>query len=394
MASRSPCNRCSGRCCPAARPAPPSCKRRPLRQRALPPHGSLPVPRRGAEGVRSMSISLTLPPPDMHKPSWHWIVDRLLGWVVAIVVLLIVGFAACAWAQPRALPGAAIDPVGPTSSTIVLPPQATEVIEAGPIHLPDLEAVPPSRETLQIKQAGTAEVQQSLARLTQQANAPSREGAQAAWQLGLVHLHGAGVPVDPVQAQSWFERAAQSGAAQAQAGLAWCHLQGCTTPRIQTAPARPSRPCVPCHAAAPTTCNGCWPSNKRLSPSPSPAPPATLPPPRTTACYRLRRAKATRRPASSWASARPRSSAMPTLSAGSAVLRGRAPLTSTCSAWATLCSAKRNSPRPTPRVRRPCSTRRSACIAARADRPTTPKPFACTNKPPNSGMRQPSPCWS
>ena len=40
----------------------------------------------------------------------------------------------------------------------------------------------------------------------------------AAWTLGLIYLHGAGVPQDPGQAQQWFERALALGERQALAG--------------------------------------------------------------------------------------------------------------------------------------------------------------------------------
>ncbi len=52
----------------------------------------------------------------------------------------------------------------------------------------------------------------------------------AAWTLGLIYLHGAGVPQDPGQAQQWFERALALGERQALAGLAWCAIEGCGGP--------------------------------------------------------------------------------------------------------------------------------------------------------------------
>ncbi|MBY0411218.1 MAG: hypothetical protein K2Q97_14090, partial [Burkholderiaceae bacterium] len=52
--------------------------------------------------------------------------------------------------------------------------------------------------------------------------------SEAAWLLGLLALHGKAVPVDPVQAQHWFERAHLLGNPLAAAGLAWCHIEGCS----------------------------------------------------------------------------------------------------------------------------------------------------------------------
>ena len=54
-------------------------------------------------------------------------------------------------------------------------------------------------------------------------------GGNAAWTLGLVYLHGAGVPQDLSSAQHWFERAVALGARQALAGLAWCAIEGCAS---------------------------------------------------------------------------------------------------------------------------------------------------------------------
>jgi len=50
---------------------------------------------------------------------------------------------------------------------------------------------------------------------------------EAAWLLGLLALHGKAMPLDPVQAQHWFERAYLLGNPLAAAGLAWCQMDGC-----------------------------------------------------------------------------------------------------------------------------------------------------------------------
>jgi uncharacterized protein len=56
---------------------------------------------------------------------------------------------------------------------------------------------------------------------------PIGSSADAAWLLGLVYAHGAGVAQDLGQAQQWFERAFAGGQALGAAGLAWCALEGC-----------------------------------------------------------------------------------------------------------------------------------------------------------------------
>lgn len=50
---------------------------------------------------------------------------------------------------------------------------------------------------------------------------------EAAWQWGLLQLHGLHTPLQPVQAQQSFERASQLGHPLAAAGLAWCAMDGC-----------------------------------------------------------------------------------------------------------------------------------------------------------------------
>ena len=57
-----------------------------------------------------------------------------------------------------------------------------------------------------------------------------RAQAQAAWVLGLLHLHGIGMAASPADAAGWFERARQLGEPLAVAGLAWCEIDGCLGP--------------------------------------------------------------------------------------------------------------------------------------------------------------------
>ena len=51
--------------------------------------------------------------------------------------------------------------------------------------------------------------------------------ANAAWQLGLITLHGICVSVNTADAALWFERAQKLGEPLAAAGLAWCEIEGC-----------------------------------------------------------------------------------------------------------------------------------------------------------------------
>lgn len=56
---------------------------------------------------------------------------------------------------------------------------------------------------------------------------PVASAADAAWLLGLIYAHGAGVAPDVVQAQLWFERAVARGQSLGAVGLAWCAIEGC-----------------------------------------------------------------------------------------------------------------------------------------------------------------------
>ncbi len=79
------------------------------------------------------------------------------------------------------------------------------------------------------------QTQIELNQLQAQANGPTSSPAQkaragqAAWILGLIHLHGAGVPLNPAQAKQWFLRSAEYGHPMARAGLSWCAYDGCQT---------------------------------------------------------------------------------------------------------------------------------------------------------------------
>ena len=160
--------------------------------------------------------------------------QTVLGTRLALTCLLAMTCTLCltdARARPRAVTEAPLQ--------IKLPP-APAIDMASP-HPAALQATPPLRvepngagPDLALEQPMRADQRLELTRLRAQASAtpPSRDSSQAAWQLGLIHLHGAGVPIDRVQAQMWFEQAAQyvNWAPLAPAGLAWCQMIGCLGP--------------------------------------------------------------------------------------------------------------------------------------------------------------------
>ena len=51
--------------------------------------------------------------------------------------------------------------------------------------------------------------------------------ANAAWQMGLLTLHGICIVLNTADAEVWFVRAQQLGEPLAAAGLAWCEIEGC-----------------------------------------------------------------------------------------------------------------------------------------------------------------------
>ena len=107
---------------------------------------------------------------------------------------------------------------------------ATETPTPAPISASSV-AIPP----LHVPSVDNAALGTAIATLRSTALAPAgpkagtnRTRANAAWILGLLYLHGIGMPVNMVDAATWFERAQALGEPMAPAGLAWCALEGCT----------------------------------------------------------------------------------------------------------------------------------------------------------------------
>ena len=121
-----------------------------------------------------------------------------------------------------------IEPVMPSPPRIESRPRE----EVPPLSTPSAEGVEPLSPGDPRSQAVAHELQ----RLTRAAYAGGAYGAtatsaQAAWLLGLIHLHGAGVRVDAALAEQWFARAARQGREPwAFAGLAWCAIDNCAGP--------------------------------------------------------------------------------------------------------------------------------------------------------------------
>lgn len=120
----------------------------------------------------------------------------------------------------------------------VPPPTAQKIVVRKPAVTPGaLEAAPVATGSLaEPHDVQTQKIHEQLQRLKRQAESARIIGstpssAQAAWILGLIYLHGAGVRRDPPLAQQWFQRAAHLGREPwAYAGLAWCAIDGCVGP--------------------------------------------------------------------------------------------------------------------------------------------------------------------
>src|SRR3990167_5915152 len=139
----------------------------------------------------------------------------------------------------------------PPSQPIRIAPSGEDTIQAPPPQNPDLRLLPPlaappvrseAPAPLRVSPLSDPWVTAEVERLKTQAmrvdpSAPRkstarqrRNAAQAAWHLGLIHFHGAGVQQNLAQAQQWFARAQHLGHPLASAGLALCEIDGCTGP--------------------------------------------------------------------------------------------------------------------------------------------------------------------
>lgn len=149
-------------------------------------------------------------------------------------------------AEARALPSAQTDMATMPSAPIEIGPSTTPKIVAPGVGAPAIQSRAPEKTGITQPPVGTApldvrptvdlNVQRELQRLRQLSESrrgfgSSAASAQAAWLLGLVYLHGAGVRRDLPLAHTWFDRAARFGREPwAYAGQAWCAIEGCEGP--------------------------------------------------------------------------------------------------------------------------------------------------------------------
>lgn len=174
---------------------------------------------------------------------------RATSTVLPLVVIALTTQLVPAWARARATQAPSLQTDMQPAAPMHAPAIQTHPIESPSPAVPRIEMRPPGEGAGKIEAApvGTPsltpardahaeEVKQKLRQLERQAESSHGWGstpasAQAAWVLGLVYLHGAGVRRDPPLAQQWFERAARLGKEPwAYAGLAWCAIDGCVGP--------------------------------------------------------------------------------------------------------------------------------------------------------------------
>lgn len=177
------------------------------------------------------------------------------GWL-AVLMAVIAAPAALLAAQPEVIPSAPArlnSPLLTTPRIEPVNPATPRIIPRPGNDAPSLESPPIGMERIAPSESGERQLQRELQRLQAQAEASrgpasTVQAAQAAWLLGLIYLHGAGVRIDPPLAQQWFERSAKQGHEPwAFAGVAWCALDGCTGPADPAAATRAIQRLRPTH---------------------------------------------------------------------------------------------------------------------------------------------------
>lgn len=173
-------------------------------------------------------------------------VTFLLVTAATVVEAQIVRSGGLAMAEARALPAVQTNLTATPSAPIESAPSATPHIVAPGVATPAIESPSAEKTTISRPPVGAApldvrpsvdpNVQRELQRLqrvaeTRRGFGTSAASAQAAWLLGLIYLHGAGVRRDLPLAHTWFDRAARFGREPwAYAGQAWCAIEGCEGP--------------------------------------------------------------------------------------------------------------------------------------------------------------------
>lgn len=178
----------------------------------------------------------------------------------------------------------------PVPDTMVMPPAGEPGMTMEPPLARPLRIQQEAPEPMRVSPLSEPWVTAELERLKVQASlrggtvSPQRRrsAAEAAWWLGLIHFHGAGVQQNAPQAKQWFLRAHELGHPLAPAGLAMCEIDGCASPPNPVA----ARPWIDLlrKANAPRALYLAWLVEYRMSPiematgsAPGAAPTVTIP---------------------------------------------------------------------------------------------------------------------
>ncbi len=117
-------------------------------------------------------------------------------------------------------------PLALKKSNGVSPPNiGTSTCAFDPLRLPNPNEFSAANQLERLKATASGTVlpeHQQLSKARQQ-----RLQANAAWQMGLLTLHGICAVLNTADAALWFERAQLLGEPLAPAGLAWCEIEGC-----------------------------------------------------------------------------------------------------------------------------------------------------------------------
>lgn len=136
------------------------------------------------------------------------------------------------WSTMTLMLGLALLAASPALHAQARPTISVQEAQTAPrIDADQLRTLQPAHvEPDQLGRSSALQKLQALAQAPLRKGAPAAElraQAEAAWQLGLLQLHGLHTPLQPAQAQLNFEHAHALGLPIAVAGRVWCAIDGC-----------------------------------------------------------------------------------------------------------------------------------------------------------------------
>ena len=152
-----------------------------------------------------------------------WLLRLYSALYMAALFLAMVLAAAESKAQVQLAP-AAPQRIEAINETMASPPriEREQLSQPAPVQAP---YTPASFDNQRIRQLEA--LANATAPYAHLAQPDAKTPAEAAWLLGLMHLHGVGTGLNPSRAREWFGHAQRLRHPLAPAGLAWCYLDGC-----------------------------------------------------------------------------------------------------------------------------------------------------------------------